>query len=68
MQLVIGTFVAPKLATFVKREQERLGIAEDEDGNQVNDVSAEEEPSPDVEAVEEPKERIPSYQRQIASF
>lgn len=30
MQLVIGTFLAPRLSAFVEREKERLGITDDE--------------------------------------
>lgn len=34
MQLVIGTMLAPKLAAFVERENERLGIAEEGGGRE----------------------------------
>jgi len=30
MQLVLGTILAPRLASFVKRENERLGICEED--------------------------------------
>jgi sodium/bile acid cotransporter 7 len=64
MQLVIGTFLAPKLAAFVKREQERLGIVEDENGNAVATESLlleATEPNTDVEAAtNNDEERIPA--------
>lgn len=31
MQLVIGTFLAPRLTKFVQQEKERLGIKDDDD-------------------------------------
>jgi sodium/bile acid cotransporter 7 len=59
LQLVIGSFLAPKLAAFVKREHERLGIVEDENGNEVaKDII--EEPNTDVEAANDDEERIPA--------
>jgi sodium/bile acid cotransporter 7 len=71
MQLVIGTFLAPKLAAFVKREQERLGIVEDENGNEVtrdgNEVAKDilEEPKTDVEAANNDEERIPAGDEEL---
>jgi len=37
MQLVLGSLLAPRLAAFVKREQERLGITEDDGDEDVAD-------------------------------
>ena len=37
MQLVIGTFLAPRLSAFVKREEERLGLEAADDNNDGND-------------------------------
>jgi hypothetical protein len=34
MQLVVGSFLAPKLFAWVKAEQERLGIAVDGDDDE----------------------------------
>jgi sodium/bile acid cotransporter 7 len=63
MQLVIGTFLAPKLANFVKREHERLGIVEDENGYEVTKEVLEQRKA-DVEAAALPtnndEERIPT--------
>jgi sodium/bile acid cotransporter 7 len=61
LQLVIGTFLTPTLAAFVKREQERLGIVEDENGNEVakENIGAE-EPNADVEDANHDEERIPA--------
>jgi sodium/bile acid cotransporter 7 len=60
MQTVIGTFVAPKLANFVEREHERLGIVADENGNEVIKEMLEEEKG-DVEAAgNDNEERIPT--------
>ena len=42
MQLVIGTFLAPRLTAFVGRENERLGITEDEDEEEGDLTAAEE--------------------------
>jgi hypothetical protein len=56
---VIGTFLTPKLAAFVKREQERLGIVEDENGNEVAKDTIE-EPNADVESANNEQERIPT--------
>jgi sodium/bile acid cotransporter 7 len=64
MQLVIGTFIAPKLAAFVKREQERLGIVEDEDGNAVVKEILD-EPKMDAEAGND-EERIPAGDQEVA--
>jgi sodium/bile acid cotransporter 7 len=59
LQLVIGTFLTPTLAAFVKREQERLGIVEDENGNEVAKDNIE-EPNADVEGANHDEERIPA--------
>jgi sodium/bile acid cotransporter 7 len=60
MQTVIGTFLAPKLANFVEREHERLGIVVDENGNEVTEEMLEEDRA-DVEAAGNDKEeRIPT--------
>jgi hypothetical protein len=61
MQLVIGTFLAPKLANFVKREHERLGIVEDENGSEVTKEVLEQRKA-DVEAAatNNDEERIPT--------
>jgi sodium/bile acid cotransporter 7 len=61
MQLVIGTFLAPKLANFIKREQERLGIVEDENGNEVtNEVLEERNADVEAAATNNDEERIPT--------
>jgi sodium/bile acid cotransporter 7 len=66
MQLVIGTFLAPKLAAFVKREQERLGIVEDENDNEAaNDMI--EEPNAGVEGANHDEERIPADDDELDS-
>jgi sodium/bile acid cotransporter 7 len=68
MQLVIGTFLAPKLAAFVKREQERLGIVEDENGIEVTkDENLLGEANTDVEAVTNDEERIPVDDEELES-
>jgi sodium/bile acid cotransporter 7 len=59
LQLVIGTFLTPRLAAFVKREQERLGIVEDENGNEVA-KDTNEESNTDVEGANNDEERIPT--------
>jgi sodium/bile acid cotransporter 7 len=65
MQLVIGTFLTPKLAAFIKREQERLGIVEDENGIEVAKESLE-EPKTDVEAANnDDEERIPAVDEEL---
>jgi sodium/bile acid cotransporter 7 len=40
MQLVVGSFLAPKLFVWVKAEQERLGIAVDDDDNDDDEEAA----------------------------
>ena len=50
MQLVIGTFLAPRLARFVEREEERLGLT-------VNEVdSVDEEAQPEAPGRSQPQE------------
>ena len=41
MQLVIGTFLSPRLAAFVQQEEERLGIAANDDGGDENAADTE---------------------------
>jgi sodium/bile acid cotransporter 7 len=67
LQLVIGSFLAPKLAAFVKREQERLGIVEDENGNEVAKETNTEEPNADVESANNIEERTPADDDELGS-
>jgi sodium/bile acid cotransporter 7 len=39
MQLVVGSFLAPKLLVWVKAEKERLGIAADDDDDDDKEVA-----------------------------
>jgi sodium/bile acid cotransporter 7 len=43
MQLVIGTFLSPRLAAFVEREEERLGLNEVSEEEQADEPAAPEE-------------------------
>jgi hypothetical protein len=63
MQLVIGTFLAPKLAKFVEREHERLGIVVDDNGNEMTKQMLEEQKADveaDAAANDGDEERIPT--------
>jgi len=42
MQLVVGTFLAPQLSAFVKREEKRLGLEEEDDNNDGENVDNDE--------------------------
>ena len=56
MQLVIGTFLAPRLAKFVKREEERLGLVSD-DNNENGNGSAPNEQEDDSKNGEKKSEK-----------
>ena len=59
MQLLVGSFLAPRLAKFVQREHERLGIVDqDEVGESSPAVSSPSPPSQSVENILEGDEEI----------
>lgn len=68
MQLVIGSFLAPRLLAFVQREKERLGIKDDDDDDddggkddvkeEINDGNQFVEQPTAIDMPAEPTERV----------